>query len=136
MCIHDIQTNDFFYQILLQKQIGKADTKQNHGNRLPVIVDQITEVQFNLHPPALAGFHLRNEECLIASLAEHGVESVHRTRHHHTYTDIQQQNQSAAQDCSRCAQRNHTLDMVGARIKRVGRAWSFSHKIQSAHSLP
>lgn len=35
--IHDIQSDYFLYQVLLQKQVGESDAEQDHGNRFPVI---------------------------------------------------------------------------------------------------
>ena len=36
--IHDVQSDDFLNQILLQKQIGKSDPEQDHRNRFFIII--------------------------------------------------------------------------------------------------
>ena len=39
--VHDVQANDFFNQIPLQQQVGKADAEQNHCDGLAVVGKQI-----------------------------------------------------------------------------------------------
>ena len=46
-CIHDIQPDDFFDQISLQKQIRKADSKKDHCNRLFIIGEKICNIHIN-----------------------------------------------------------------------------------------